>query len=217
MARGLPAPLIRKYKNAWELLVSRRTTPIAPKKSRTSQQNAWLRFEVKKNVFALPTVKHRTRFHAIVDYIYYLNLVDDLTGHFLKQLGLIHWFLKATQLEMLSERLYEFCWHLVGPSEVRMDRTDERNVLACVNLLGDLGEHCAILGYRVSVTKQVLDTMFDLYQIGKAYKRKTILLACQKRIRGMEKEWREGTKKYGHRAPKGVFLLFGRARSRMSH
>jgi hypothetical protein len=76
---------------------------------------------------------------------------------------------------LLPERLWELCFHFVGPHEVEMDSTGKREVLRCIEALQTLAEFNCEFGHGKKAVESVTEHAENFFDIGVWYKDKTIV------------------------------------------
>ena len=74
----------------------------------------------------------------------------------------------------VAEKLWEMCFHLVGPDRVPMDHRDEQQVLACVDALGTLAKFNCEFGHGQRAMRDIVKTATNLFEISLWYSRRRI-------------------------------------------
>ena len=74
----------------------------------------------------------------------------------------------------VAEKLWEMCFHFVGPKDVPMDNRDEQQVLSCVEALETLAEFNCEFGHGRRAMRDIVTTASNLFEIGLWYSRKRI-------------------------------------------
>ena len=101
MTKGLDGALLRKYKSEWEGLVLRRRRlgMIASRKARKAGDKDRLRFEIKKTVFSMPSMKLKTEFSGAFDYLYSWCLIEADRSDVINALDKVHWLFDGQQIK----------------------------------------------------------------------------------------------------------------------
>jgi hypothetical protein len=174
MTKGLEPNLLRKYKNHWESAVATHIAgPIIRKRARISKGELTnLRLEVKRTIFNLPSLTTNRQLNSALDYLYHLDFDVHILPYILKDIGFSHWFMDAKHIEIISERLYHFFWHLVGPDKVSFSTVSQTELRTTIKLLADMGEQIIIMGDSLQALKRIVETLNKFDEIGKWYKSK---------------------------------------------
>ena len=190
MTKALDAALLRRYKAEWEGSLAQKRKVAAARQPRTDMEKAFVRFEIKKTLYALPE-KDKTGIIDAFDYLRRWEMIEGDIRYLLDILSLMQWFLSAAQTKVIIDRFHEFFWQYADPNEVPMSKTNERVLVYAAEILGDFGETAAIVGHSISVLQSILHELYILFQIGRIYRRKAIGERAIKAIRGIEKDWNE--------------------------
>lgn len=174
MTKGLEPTLLRKYKSHWESIVATHIRgPIIRKRTRVSKRELTnLRLEVKRTIFALPSLTTNRQIIYALDYLYHLNFDVHILPYILKDIGFLHWFMDAKHIEMISEKLHHFFWHLIGPHKVSFRTVSQTELRTTIELLADMGEQIIIMGDSLQALKRIIETLNHFDEIGKWYKSK---------------------------------------------
>lgn len=86
----------------------------------------------------------------------------------------------------VAEKLWEMCFHFVGPDKVRMNRSDARFVLICVDELGTLAEFNCAFGHNSGAARPIAESLENFAEMACWYNSRPIanavLRAFQKGI-----------------------------------
>ena len=75
---------------------------------------------------------------------------------------------------LVAEKLWELCWHFVGPKDVSMNRNDANEVLGCVRALNALSYFTCANSHDKKNIQPILFSCERLFQIGLWYSNKRI-------------------------------------------
>lgn len=98
----------------------------------------------------------------IVDGLFHLAIHSGLESH-------------SVISPLVAEKLWEVCWHFVGPDEVPMDKQDERQVLRCAEALGTLATFTCMSGQGRRAIRVATEQAENLFQVGLWYRRERII------------------------------------------
>ncbi len=91
-------------------------------------------------MYSLPAFPDKKTTNSTIEQLYHWHLFTTFTKDILNDLHYIRWFLKDSQVAIVLERIWEFFWQFVGPKDVPMTKSDERDLLNAIDLLGELGK-----------------------------------------------------------------------------
>lgn len=74
----------------------------------------------------------------------------------------------------VAEKLWEMCFHFVGPEDVPMDGRDEQQVLSCVDALDTLAKFNCEFGHGRRAMRDIVKTAANLFEVSLWYSRKRI-------------------------------------------
>jgi hypothetical protein len=89
--------------------------------------------------------------------------------------------------ELLPEKLWQMCWHYVGPERVPMGRDGLRRVLKCIDSLSTMARFCCSFGRGRRALGAISEHTECLFEIGLWYAQRQIANAV---IRGYEEALR---------------------------
>lgn len=187
MTRGLTPALVRRFKADWEKRVSQKRRLIRRGVAGIKEE-PFIKFEIKRLVFALPAFKDKKTTNSIIEQLYNWHVFTDYTPNIFKSLDSIRWFLSASQIAILLDRIYEFFWHLVGPEEVPMRNNDKKNLLLAIELIGDLGIQTIILGENLGTLARLFYPADRFTEIAKWYKQPALTRALRAQLVEIKKE-----------------------------
>jgi hypothetical protein len=197
MTRGLTPALIRQFKTDWETRILRKRDSIKRLKQ-SIKEDPFVKFEIKRLVFSLPAFKDKKTTESIFEQLYNWHLFSNYTRNIFDALESIHWFLEEEQVMILLDRVYEYFWHLVGPEEVNISKSEQRNILRVIELIGDLGEQTVILQHNPKVFNNFFYTIDKFTEISQWYNLLKIANIIKIELTNVRKELRD-TKKYPER------------------
>ena len=120
------------------------------------------------------------------------SLLEADTREVIKAFGSVHWLLEAPALRILTRRLHEFFLELVGPVLASMTAKRERDAIAAIELLGDIGFQAVIFEFDTDFFKALGKSLKSFSEIGTNYRRKPIANAVAGAVHTIRKEC-EGT------------------------
>lgn len=89
---------------------------------------------------------------------------------------------------LVAEKLWQLCWHFVGPHEVRMDERDEDEVIKCIDALETLAEFNCEFGHGRKAICSIAEYAENFFEIGLWYSKRrvanAIIRAYKKAIQG---------------------------------
>lgn len=202
MTRRLDASLVRRFKVDWEARISRKRRIARSNVAKKRDEKAFINFEIKRLVYSLPAFSDKKSTISIFGQLYSWHLFSDTTKNILAALGYIRWFLNSIQIVIVLERLWEFFWQFVGPKDVPMNRTDEKELFSAIGLVGDLGVQTIIMGENPRVFDNLFYAMKRFEEVAANYNKPSLKNGIKNQLKKIMKELR-GTRGY----PKKKALL----------
>lgn len=192
MTKGLSPSLLRKYKKHWEGVISTNiaaTVATVTSRHRTKVSRpefANLKFEIKRTVFMLPTLRTERQIQSSLDYLYNLNLETELRKYIFKDINYLHWMMDDTHIRLIAKKLYEFFFHLVGPDKVPFRNNDKRQIVEAIDLLVGLGQQAIMFGYKFDVLRSVINTLGEFDDIARTYKHRQTQSSVRKAYKELQ-------------------------------
>lgn len=202
MTRRLDASLVRRFKVDWEARISRKRRIARSNVVKKGDEKTFINFEIKRLVYSLPAFKDKKSTISIFDQLYSWHLFSDTTKNILAALGYIRWFLSAVQIVIVLDRLWEFFWQFIDPKDVPMERSDEKELLSAIELVGDLGIQTIITGENPRVFENLFYTMKRFEDVALNYNKPSLKSGIKNQLKEIKEELR-GTRGY----PKKEALL----------
>jgi len=76
---------------------------------------------------------------------------------------------------LVSNKLWEMCWHFAGPDYVPMDKHNLQQVLDCINALSTLADFNCEFGHGRKAVDSIADNAENFFEIGLWYGKKRIV------------------------------------------
>jgi hypothetical protein len=196
---------VRKYKASWEkqVLATRRTNRSIVRYQKELISQIDLMF---CEILASP--RNGKRIKELLEIIYQLHLwrgsptINNKILEGLDHLALMSGLFVSPLAGMVAEKLYQLCWHFIGPHEVGMDTKDLKMVLRCLDALGTLARFNCMIGHGHKATDEIAAHVENFLKIGLWYSKLSIVNAAIHIYGQSLKECYEGKKidfAYGHR------------------
>lgn len=202
MTRRLAPSLVRQFKIDWEKRISRKRQIARSNVAKKKDEKIFINFEIKRLVYSLPAFKDKKSTISILDQLYSWHLFSDSTKNILEAIGYIRWFLNQIQVAIVLDRLWEFFWQFVDPKEVPMEKSDEKEILSAIGLIGDLGKQTIVMGENPRVFINLFYAMKRFEEVASWYKKSSLKQPIKNQFKEIKKELLE-TKRY----PKKQMLL----------
>jgi hypothetical protein len=186
---------VRKYKRSWEKEVfdSRRIhrPQIRYKKELVTQVDIII-------CDILARQRNSPRVEELLNVLFELHLwrggpeIDSKIVEGLHHLALMSGLSSPSIAAMVAEKLYEMCFHFVGPEDVEMDKKGRKYVLECVDALETLGEFNSEFGHGRKATESIAESAENFLEIALWYDTKrvanAVLMVYDKSIRACYEE-----------------------------
>ena len=182
---------VRRYKRAWERKVQEARGVHQPNIRYQKELISQIDIIVCE---ILASEKNVSRANELLDVLYELNLWRGnrkLTGKIVEGLGHLALMtgLGAPRLApLVAEKLWQLCWHFVGPDDVPMNKQDAGLVLDCVDCLRTLAEFNSMVGHGRKATTTVAEQLENFFEVGLWYSRKRIVNAVLRAYKEALKE-----------------------------
>jgi hypothetical protein len=77
----------------------------------------------------------------------------------------------------LAHRVWEICWHFVGPHHVKMDRNGFNLVVRCADVVESLATYNCLMQRDLCALRATLGTAENLFDVAVSYKNEKIAMA----------------------------------------
>jgi hypothetical protein len=77
----------------------------------------------------------------------------------------------------LAIKVWQMCWHFIGPHQTRMDRIGSNLVVRCADVIESLASYNCLMQQHVGVLRTTLDTAENLFDVALWYKNEKIAMA----------------------------------------
>ena len=178
---------VRKYKRSWEHEVRTFRKIHKPVVKYRKELITQIDFIICDILARKPT---DTRITELLNILYELHLwrgtreIDEKIVEGLHHLALMGGLSYPHIAGMVAEKLWEMCFHFVGPEYVPMKQDGEKYVLNCINALETLVEINCEFGHYRKATDMIAEHAEYFFEIGLWYSRKRIVNAV---LRAYEK------------------------------
>lgn len=178
---------VRRYKRSWEKQVLDTRLVHRPairyKKELISQIDLIV-------CDVLARRRDSARVKELLDLLWEIHLwrggpeVDDKIVEGLSHLAVMSGLSSSSLASMVAEKLWEMCFHFVGPKDVPMDSQDERFVLKCLDALSTLASFNCEFGHGGRATEKIAEQLQHFFEVGLWYSRRRIANAVLKAYGG---------------------------------
>lgn len=198
MTRRLSSSLVRQYKFNWEAQIARKRKYAGVQIKKKKIEDQFIKFELRRLIYSLPAFPDKKSTNSTIEQLYNWHLLTGNTRYIIKLLGEIHWFLKDRQIGIILDRLYEFFWQFVGPEYIKIQKTDENEMIMAIELLGDLGEQLILVEEHPRFFKDFFTAISNFEDCASLYKNKRLKRALKRQLMNIKEELLE-EKKYPQR------------------
>jgi len=106
--------------------------------------------------------------------------------------------------DLLADKIWEMCWHFVGPEDVPMNKTDEKYIIRCIGVLETLADFNSEFARGRKVAESISKSNENLFEVGIWYSKKQIGKAALKVYEeGLKGSFENGKMKF----PSGYKIL----------
>lgn len=177
---------VRRYKRAWDqqVLASRRIhrPTIRYKKELISQIDIII-CEV------LACRRNNPQIEKLLEVLFQIHLwrgsheIDGKIIEGLHHLALMSGLSSPRLATLVSKKLWEMCFHFVGPEDVGMDKRDLAQVLECIDALGTLAQFNCEFGHGRKAIHSIAEHAENFFEVGLWYSKKRIANAVMRAYR----------------------------------
>ena len=183
LGRRYSAGEVRRYKASWEQVVLyRRSKYKSP--SHASQRELIGQIDVIIcQILATPDDSRRKE---LLEVIYHLHMwrgapqIDRQIIEGLGHLAVMSGLGMPRLARELARKVWEICWHFVGPHQVKMDRIGFNLVVRCADVVESLASYNCLMEKNLGVLRATLATADNLFDVAMRYKKEKIAIAVLK-------------------------------------
>ena len=178
---------VRKYKRSWDAAVLDRRRVHRPqiryKKELVSQIDLII-------CDILARQRNSPRVEELLNVLFELHLwrggpeIDSKIVEGLHHLALMSGLSYPRIATMVAEKVWEMCFHFVGPEDVDMDKKDQKYVLECLDALETLGAFNSEFGHGRKAAQSIAESAENFFEIALWYDTKRVANAA---LRGYDK------------------------------
>jgi len=168
---------VRKYQRAWESQVAGSRRVHRPRISYRRELISQIDVIICE---ILACHRDRRRVGELLEVLYELHVwrgnreIDGKITEGLYHLAVMSGGWPGPVSELLPEKLWELCWHFVGPDDVPMDKHGSDHVLDCIDVLNALAEFTCLYGHGRKTLLSITEHAENLFEIGLWYARRRI-------------------------------------------
>jgi hypothetical protein len=162
---------VKRYKRSWEKTVAQRrgiSRPVVRHRKEVVSQVDIMFCEILAS-------KSPERAKELLDALYELHVyrgsteLDASIVEGLQHLALMAGLNSAILSAFVAEKLWDMCYHFVGPKEVPMNKVDKKHVLSCVSALGTLGDFSSGYIRQKKATEAFCSSIWNFLEIAVWY------------------------------------------------
>jgi hypothetical protein len=194
ISKRISPSLIKKFKNDWEFRIAnkRGSNSSHGKNKLDSWEKNAIKFEIKKLVYYLTSFKTKKQVDEIMDQLYQWHIWEGHTRYILEKMVYIHWLFSDEQIKYISNRIFEFFWHLPGPDMVQVKEKDKINLQLAMELLTSFGSQLAILGSNKKMAmNSIMDAWKEIFEIAVIYKNRKLRTHFLDNLKKTRKKWQD--------------------------
>jgi hypothetical protein len=190
LGRGYLAEEVRNYKDEWDRSVGKRRSIVAGARSSVPKVGRdLLLFEIKKATYELASTKKLSRVKEILEYLEMFYIFETSSEVLLEQLKFVVPMVtgESRKGSLVTEYVLHYFWHLIGPGDVKATKADARSLNKAAELFLFVAEMESAYDQAVNM-KEVIDGMFELYEIAEDYKLRNVQKSITRRMKSVKKE-----------------------------
>ena len=171
---------VRMYKRSWEQYVQDKRRVHKPQIRYRKELISQIDLIVCE---ILGCRTNNPRSEELLGLLYELHLwrgnheIDKKIVEGLHHLALMSGLASPRLASLVSNKLWEMCWHFAGPDYVPMDKHDSKQILDCINALSTLADFNCEFGHGRKATDSIAEHAEDFFEIGLWYNNKRIVNA----------------------------------------
>lgn len=171
---------VRRYKRAWEQVVRYRRSKYKPPNRAVQRE---LIGQIDVIICQILAVPDNARREELLEVIYNLHLwrgtpqIDQQIIEGMGHLAVMSGLSMPRLAKLLAVKVWQMCWHFVGPHQVKMDRLDISLVVRCADVLESLASYNCLMQKHLGVLKTTLGTAENLFDVSLWYKNEKIAMA----------------------------------------
>ena len=183
MGKAYKSGEVKRYKRAWEKQVADSRKIHRPRIYYKRELVSQIDFTICQ---ILASSSDNKKAEQLLDTLYELHLwrggreIDEKIVDGLSHLALMSGLSSPKLASLLADKLWEMCWHFVGPEEVPMESQDLKYVLDCVHALDTLGKFNCEFGHGRKAVESFSQSAENLFEVGLWYEKKSIVNAVLK-------------------------------------
>lgn len=186
---------VRRYKLSWDQAVQRSRGVHRPKIKYQKELISQIDLIVCETL-AVDTDKKRVG--QLLEMLIQLHiwrgnrLLDNKIIEGLSHLALMGGLGSKYIAPLVADKLWEMCWHYVGPKEVPMTVAGQRYVLKCIDALDTLADFNFQFGRNQDASKKIVESVENFLELAIWYSRKPIAKAILKLYKTAQKSCLDG-------------------------
>src|SRR5262249_28300966 len=168
---------VQKYKKEWELVIAAQSKVYKPPSARVQRE---LIGQIDIIVCQILSTPDHARRKELLEVLYNIHLwrstpkIDkQIIGGF-GHLAVMSGLSIPSLAKELAEKTWQLCWHFVGPHHMSMDKSGERFVIQCVDVVESLANFNCIVEQNLPALKAALASAETFFDVAIWYKRKAI-------------------------------------------
>jgi 5-methylcytosine-specific restriction endonuclease McrA len=161
---------VKKYKRSWEHTVRKKRRLILEphQKWRKAEEDSF-RFEIRKNLYELVSAKNPQRTKEILEVLDLYYVFEGQSHSILDTLHDLVPFYDDSMNALIAEHIPHYFWHLPGPADNKIRRTDIRALDKAIDVLGWMIQYNAMAMKRVPSVKAALRSLHSLFETVSLY------------------------------------------------
>jgi hypothetical protein len=174
---------VRKYKKAWEQIIALQSKVYKPPAARVQRE---LIGQIDIIVCQILSTPDHARRKELLEVLYNIHLwrstpkIDKQIVEGFSHLAIMSGLSIPTLAKELAKKTWKLCWEFVGPGHAKMDTSDERFVIQCVDVVESIAHFNCIIEQNLAALKAALASAETFFDIAIWYKRKAIAKAVLK-------------------------------------
>jgi hypothetical protein len=180
LGRHYGAGEVGRYKRTWERVVLYRRSKHKPP-TRAVQRELIGQIDV--IICQILAAPNDTRRKELLEVIYNLHLwrgtprIDNQIVEGFGHLAVMSGLNMPGLAKELALKVWQMCWHFIGPHQTRMDRLESNLVVRCADVIESLASYNCLMQQHVDVLRTTLGTAENLFDVALWYKNKKIAMA----------------------------------------
>ena len=183
LGRQYSAGEVQKYKKTWEQIVAIQRKSYRPPSVRVQRELIGHVDVIVCQILASPSHARRRELLDVLYNMYLWRGTPRITKQIIEGLGHLAVMSGLSMPRLAKEvaiQVWQLCWHFVGPHQVKMDKSDEKWVIKCVDVVETVVDFNCLMEQDVPALRTGLDTAESLFDLSLWYKRQSIAKAVLK-------------------------------------